>query len=84
MIYGYLIMLAIIVHNNVNYNILSIRYSKINSLNNNLTNLLKTKIAIINNLTDQIDQVKTINNILLLQQLDNNQVLFNNYINLTK
>jgi|688.fasta_scaffold04824_3 hypothetical protein len=84
MIYGYLIMLAIIVHNNVNYNILSIRYSKINSLNNNLTNLLKTKIAIINNLTDQIDQVKTINNILLLQQLDNNQVLFNDYINLTK
>jgi hypothetical protein len=84
MIYGYLIMLAIIVHNNVNYNILSIRYSKINSLNNNITNLLKTKIAIINNLTDQIDQVKTINNILLLQQLDNNQVLFNNYINLTK
>jgi hypothetical protein len=77
-------MLAIIVHNNVNYNILSIRYSKINSLNNNLTNLLKTKIAIINNLTDQIDQVKTINNILLLQQLDNNQVLFNDYINLTK
>ena len=84
MIYGYLIMLAIIVHNNVNYNILSIRYSKLNSLNNNLTNLLKTKIAIINNLTDQIDQVKTINNILLLQQLDNNQVLFNDYINLTK
>jgi hypothetical protein len=77
-------MLAIIVHNNVNYNILSIRYNKINSLNNNITNLLKTKIAIINNLTDQIDQVKTINNILLLQQLDNNQVLFNNYINLTK
>ena len=34
MIYGYLIMLAIIVHNNVNYNI---RYSKINSLNNNIT-----------------------------------------------
>jgi len=49
----------------------------LDSLNNNITNLLKTKIAIINNLTYQ---VKTINNILLLQQLDNNQVLFNKII----
>jgi len=49
----------------------------LDSLNNNITNLLKTNIAIINNLTYQ---VKTINNILLLQQLDNNQVLFNKII----